>query len=203
MLAIQPPPALADRVRLPFAFDVDRLRADLERVTRASRAAWIDHFVPQHYEGAWSALPLRMVAGATHPVTMIYADPTATAFEDGPLLADAPYFRAVLAQFACPLQTVRLMRLGPGSIIKPHRDHDLAAETGAARIHVPITTSPQVEFLLNDTPVAMTAGSAWYLRLADVHAVANRGTIDRVHMVIDCTADAWLIDLLRTSHETA
>lgn len=199
MLAIQPP-ALPDRIRLPFAFDIDRLCADLERVSKASEA-WVDHFVPQHYEGGWAALPLRIVAGATHPVAMIYADPTATAYEDGPLLAEAPYFRAVLAQFACPLQTVRLMRLTPGSTIKPHHDHDLAAETGAARIHVPITTNPQVEFLLNGTPVIMTPGSAWYLRLADTHAVVNRGMTDRVHMVIDCTADAWLIALLRASHE--
>ncbi len=194
-------PIVADRIRLPFAFDVARLNADLERVARAS--AWIAHFVPQNYDGDWSVLPLRIVAGATHPVMTIYADPGATAFEDGPLLADAPYFRAVLSQFACPVQTVRLMRLTPGSTIKPHRDHDLAAETGAARIHVPITTNPGVEFLLNGTQVVMAAGSAWYLRLADVHAVANRGTTDRVHMVIDCTADAWLIAMLRASHEPA
>lgn len=183
---------LPDRVRLPFAFDVDRLRADLQVVDRD----WIDHLVRQNYEGNWSVLPLRHAAGATHPVMMIYADPTATELVDGPLLAQTPYFREVLAQFRCPLHAVRLMRLTPGSVIKPHRDHDLAAEWGAARIHIPITTNPDVEFLLNGTPLAMAPGEAWYLRLADEHAVANRGATDRVHLVIDCIVDDWLAAML-------
>lgn len=183
---------LPDRVRLPFAFDVDRLRADLQVVDRD----WIDHLVRQNYEGNWSVLPLRHAAGATHPVMMIYADPTATELVDGPLLAQTPYFREVLAQFRCPLHAVRLMRLTPGSVIKPHRDHDLAAEWGAARIHIPIATNPDVEFLLNGTPLAMVPGEAWYLRLADEHAVANRGATDRVHLVIDCIVDDWLAAML-------
>jgi hypothetical protein len=155
--------------------------------------------VRQNYEGDWTVLPLRKAAGATHPVMMIYADPTATAFEDAPLLDRMPYVREVLARFACPVQTVRLMRLAPGSVIREHRDHDLAAEWGAARIHVPITTSDAVEFLLNGEPVVMTPGSAWYLRLSDPHSVVNRGSVDRVHLVIDCVADPWLTGLLRTA----
>ena len=187
-------PALSpDRVRLPFAFDVARLRADLAAVD----CDWIDHLVRQNYEGNWSVLPLRHVAGATHPVMMIYPDPAATDLVDGPLLARPPYFRKALAQSRCPLHAVRLMRLTPGSVIKPHRDHDLAAEWGTARVHVPITTNPDVEFLLNGTPLAMAPGEAWYLRLADEHAVANRGTADRVHLVIDCVVDDWFTAMLR------
>ena len=196
---IAPPPPeacgaqLPDRVRLPLVFDPGLLRRDLATIDRD----WIDHLVRQNYEGSWSVLPLRHAAGASHPVMMIYSDPTASEFVDGPLLARTPFFREVLAQFRCPLHAVRLMRLTPGSIIKPHRDHDLAAEWGAARIHVPITTNPDVEFLLNGTPLTMRPGEAWYLRLADEHAVANRGTTDRVHLVIDCIADDWLAAMLR------
>lgn len=182
-----------DRVRLPIGMDPDRLRADLEAVDRD----WIDHLVRQNYEGNWSVLPLRHTAGATHPVMMIYSDPTATEFVDGPLLAQTPAFRELLTQFRCPLHAVRLMRLTPGSVIKPHRDHDLAAEWGVARIHIPITTNPDVEFLLNGIPLAMAPGEAWYLRLADEHTVANRGATDRVHLVIDCIVDEWLAGMLR------
>lgn len=188
-------PVVPDRVRLPVAFDAARLCEDLARID----ADWIDHLVRQNYEGNWSVLPLRHSAGATHPVMMIYSDPTATEFVDGPLLAHTPYLREVLAQFECPLQAVRLMRLTPGSVIKPHHDHDLAAEWGMARVHIPITTNPQVEFLLNGTPVAMAPGETWYLRLADTHAVANRGESDRVHLVIDCVVDDWLSALLRAA----
>lgn len=191
--------ALPDRIRLPFAFDPAQLAADLARVTADG---WIDHLVKRNYEGDWTVLPLRIPAGATHPVMMIYADPTATQFEDAPALARTPYFRHVLERFACPLQTVRLMRLAPGSRIREHRDHDLAAEYGAARIHVPVTTGPEVDFLLNGRRVAMTPGSAWYLRLSDPHSVANRGAADRVHLVIDCVVDDWLATLLHDAAQT-
>lgn len=192
----QLPFTFADRLRLPFSFDADRLRADLEQVVGGT---WVDHLVRQNYEGDWDVLPLRFTAGATHPVMQIYADPTATRFEDGPLLDRMPYVRAVIAHFECPIQSVRLMRLSPGSAIKEHSDHDLAAEWGAARIHIPITTNPQVEFLLNQRRIVMEPGGAWYLRLSDAHSVANRGTSDRVHLVIDCIANDWLIGQLRTA----
>lgn len=188
--------ALPDRIRLPFTFDPVKLKADLSCITAD---AWIDHLVKSNYDGDWLVLPLRIPAGATHPVMMIYADPTATRFEDAPALAYAPYFCSIINQFPCELQAVRLMRLTPGSRIREHRDHDLAAEHGAARIHVPITTSPEVEFLLNARRVEMEPGSVWYLRLSDPHSVVNRGTEDRVHLVIDCIADEWLIGLLRAA----
>ena len=72
-----------DRLRLPLSFDPDRLVRDLAAL---SSVDWIAHFVKQNYEGDWSVIPLRGVAGATHPIRMIYSDPTATAFEDTPML---------------------------------------------------------------------------------------------------------------------
>lgn len=185
--------ALPDRLRLPFAFDAARLRRDLDRL---SSGAWIAHFVTQNYDGDWSVLPLRAVAGASHPVTMIYSDPSATAFEDTPFLQHCPYFRTVLAAFACELQSVRLMRLTPGSVIKEHSDGDLDIESGMARVHIPITTNPGVEFELNRSRVVMEPGSAWYLRLSDPHRVANKGAADRVHMVVDAVANDWLRETL-------
>ena len=184
----------ADRLRLPLSFDPVRLERDLEAL---SGVAWIEHFVKQNYDGDWSVIPLRGVAGATHPVMMIYANPTATEFADTPMLAPCPYFREVLAAFACELQCVRLMRLTPGSVIKEHDDGDLDAANGVARIHIPVTTNAGVEFELNRRRIVMAPGSAWYLRLSDPHRVANKGTTDRVHLVIDAVVNDWLTDLLR------
>jgi aspartyl/asparaginyl beta-hydroxylase len=178
-----------DRVRLARDFDPGRLEEDLGRLRDCE---WISHFVKQNYDGDWSVIPLRAPAGATHPIMMIYSSPTAKDFTDTPLLAHTPYFRDLLAAFACPLGAVRLMRLGPGSIIKEHKDDDLAFERGTVRLHVPITTNPHVEFLLNGSRVVMPPGSAWYLRLSDPHSVSNNGTTDRVHLVIDALANDWL-----------
>jgi hypothetical protein len=64
------------------------------------------------------------------------------------------------------------------------------------RIHSPVVTNRDVDFRLNGRRVDMAPGSAWYLRLADPHSVANRGATSRVHLVIDAVADAWVADLL-------
>jgi Aspartyl/Asparaginyl beta-hydroxylase len=178
-----------DRLRLALNFDPGRLEEDLGRLHGCE---WTSHFVKQNYDGDWSAMALRAQAGATHPIMMIYSSPTAKAFADTPLLEHTPYFRELLAAFKCPLGAVRLMRLAPGSIIKEHKDDDLAFERGAVRLHLPITTNPQVEFMLNGSRVVMAPGSAWYLRLSDPHSVSNKGATDRVHLVIDALANDWL-----------
>lgn len=181
---------LPDRARLALAFDPAQLRADLAAVEAMT---WTDHFVRQNYDGRWDVLPLRYQADATHPIMQAYTPPDATEFVDAAVLALTPYFRSVLGMFFCPLKAVRLMRLTPGSRIKEHNDHDLAADWGQARLHIPITTNPGVTFLLNRVPVPMAPGEAWYLRLSDPHAVTNGGETDRVHLVIDCVANDWLI----------
>jgi hypothetical protein len=182
-----------DRLRLPLDFDPAALSAALNAL---ARVPWTAHFVQQNYDGDWSAIALRAPKGAQHPIQMILSNPGVDKYVDTPFLAAAPYFRAVLAEFECPLLSVRLMRLGPGSVIKEHSDHDLSAEQGTVRLHVPVVTNDQVDFRLNGSRCVMPAGSTWYLRLSDPHSVANRGTIDRVHLVIDAAVNSWVKDLL-------
>ena len=182
-------PRFPDRLRLPLAFDPAGLARDLARL---SSDEWISHYVRQNYEGDWSVVALRSPAGETHPIRMINADPTARAFVDTPLLRACDYFPQVLAAFECPLRVVRLMRLTPGSRIKEHTDLDLSFEDGMVRIHIPVTTNPDVEFYLNGSRVVLQAGSAWYLRLSDPHRVFNGGSADRVHLVIDAHVNGWM-----------
>jgi hypothetical protein len=190
---------VTDRIRLPFHFDPVSMRDDLARLD----AAWTDHFVKQNYTGAWEVIPLRAAAGAQHPIAQIYSDPAASHFVDTPFLATCPYLQQVLSAFGCPLEAVRLMKLTPGSTIKPHADHDLGVEFGRARLHIPITTNPGVAFVLNDRPVVMKEGECWYLNLSCTHSVANRGSADRVHLVIDALVNPWLEDQLRIGDDTA
>ncbi len=189
-----------DRLRLPLEFEPARLAADMANF---SSTQWIEHFVRQNYDGDWSVIALRGPAGATHPVQMIYSDPSRSDFEDTPMLAGSPYFRQVLSRFACPLHAVRLMRLTPGSVIKPHHDNDLSFEQGMVRIHIPVVTNDEVDFRLNGTRIEMPAGSAWYLRLSDPHSVANRGAADRVHLVIDAVVNDWVAALFERAAAAA
>ena len=178
-----------DRLCLPFAFDPARLARDLANL---SAAEWVRHYVRQNYEGEWSVLPLRAPAGETHPIRMINADPTCRNFVDTPLLDACRYFRQVMETIQAPLCNVRLMRLSAGSVIKEHDDFDLSFEDGKVRLHIPVVTNDQVEFMLNRTRVVLEAGSCWYLRLSDPHSVANRGTEDRVHLVVDALVNDWI-----------
>lgn len=187
---------MRDRLRLPLRFDAAALRADLERL---DADGWTPHFVPEHYDGAWTVLPLRTAANARHDVAAIYSDPAATEFVDTPLLARCPALAGVLRAFECPVGSARLMKLTPGSIIRPHRDHDLAPELGRARLHVPVATNAGVDFRLNGRRVVMAEGECWFLRLSDEHAVANRGDTDRVHLVIDVVVNDWLRALFETA----
>ena len=189
-----------DRLLLPLRFDPARLAADLGRL---EDSAWIDHFVKQNYEGSWSALPLRGPAGESHPIRMIYPNPSCRDFVDTPLLDGCPYFREVLAAFGSPLESVRLMKLAAGSSIKEHADHDLAFESGTVRLHIPVVTNPGVEFHLNGERVVMRAGECWYLRLSDPHSARNGGGADRVHMVIDARVDDWMREMLAASEMPA
>jgi hypothetical protein len=160
-----------------------------------SPAQWIEHFVKQNYDGDWSVIPLRGPAGARHPVQMIYSDPIRSDFEDTPMLTGSPYFRDVLNALACPLHAARLMRLTSGSVTKEHHDYDLSYEQGMVRIHSPVTTNDGGNFRLNGARCVMAAGSSWYLRLSDPHSVANRGSSDRVHLVIDAVVNDWIAAL--------
>ena len=179
--------------QLPLRFDSARMAAELEGFGAAD---WTAHFVHDNYEGEWSVVPLRAARGATHPLRMIYADPGCTDFVDTPYLARCPYLRQVLATFLCPLRSARLMRLAAGSRIKEHCDPGLDIDHATVRLHVPVTTNPDVEFHVNGVRVDMAAGTAWYLRLTDPHRVVNRGPSDRIHLVIDAELNAWLAGML-------
>ena len=185
---------MQDRLCLPIAFDPARLRVDLAACRSSD---WVAHFVTQNFEGEWHVLPLRAPAGAQHPVLMIYPDPACEDFVDTPMLERCPYIRTVLGTFECSLEAVRLMRLGPQSLIREHSDYDLSLEDGVVRLHVPIVTDEHVDFRLNDRSIRMQAGECWYLRLSDPHSVANRGSQDRVHLVIDARVNDWLRGLLQ------
>jgi len=188
---------MQDYLKLPLTFDPVLLKQDLNLLQECE---WIDHFVTQNYEGNWSVLPLRGPAGAEHPVMMIYSDPTCSDFSDTPYLDQCPYLREVLGCFKSELHAVRLMKLAAGSKIKEHRDYDLSFEDGVVRLHIPITTNPEVKFYLNQERIIMGEGECWYLRLSEPHRLMNDGETDRVHIVIDAAVNDWMQDIF-LSHE--
>lgn len=178
-----------DRLQLPLHVDVQPLLAELQGLPES---AWVDHFVRDNYEGRWRILPLRGPAGETHPIRLASTHPGQTAFGSAPILETLPAFKSLLARFQCPLQSVRVMALEPGSSIREHRDPDLDGAGGVVRLHVPLATHPDVRFLLNGAAVPFEVGTCWYLRLSDPHAVENASGASRIHLVLDVELNAWL-----------
>ena len=181
---------MADTHRLPLRFDPGRLLADLGRIEPSE---WVPHFNIHYHDGGWSGVALRSAGGNA---AGLFPDPLAIpAVAPTPLLARCPYFAEVLDQIRCPQTSARLLRLASGSSIREHRDYELAFEDGEIRLHIPVATSPEVEFALDGRPVVMTAGECWYLNLNLLHRVSNRGQVDRVHLVVDCVVNDWLRSL--------
>lgn len=172
--------------KLPLSFDAARLQSDLARI---GPDQWMPHFNQRQYEGDWSGVALRTTVGAHVP---LYPDPSKTDYVDLPVLEGCPYFREVMAAFHCPLQMVRLLKLGAGANILEHRDFGLSYENGEVRVHIPIHTNSEVEFVVGGQPVPLSEGECWYIDFDLPHRIHNRGTTDRIHLVIDCVLDPWL-----------
>ena len=151
---------------------------------------WRAHFNNHYHDGGWQGVALRSTGGDS---TRLFADPTrAVEPTNTPLLAQCPAIAAALAQLQCPIRDVRLLRLAAGSVIREHCDPDLRFDEGQARLHIPLVTHPLVEFYVDGERVMMEAGECWFLELSHHHRVHNASNIERIHLVIDCDANAWL-----------
>lgn len=184
-----------DYIKLPILFDPLPMVAELAALKQDD---WVAHFNKADYKGDWAVAPLLAPVGETHPVRQISADPACSQFEPTEVLARCPSIAAALEKFSCPLKLTRLMRLGPGALIREHTDYNLSVADGEVRLHIPLVTSPEVEFLLGGGRVQMSAGECWYLNFNRPHSLNNHGDDARIHLVIDCVVNDWLKDLLRT-----
>jgi Aspartyl/Asparaginyl beta-hydroxylase len=184
--------AMIKYLKLPFTFDAGRMQ---EEVNKINAINWQLHYQKLHYEGNWSALPLRSVGGKADDIIIsplenpVYAD---TVF-----IQDANYLKEVLGHFKCTLLSVRLMKLESGALIKEHRDEGLNFEKKTVRFHIPIITHEKVEFILDKEPMALKEGECWYMNFNLPHSLHNRSMIDRIHLVIDAEVNNWVKGLFR------
>ncbi|MEH0821784.1 MULTISPECIES: aspartyl/asparaginyl beta-hydroxylase domain-containing protein [Micromonospora] len=180
--------------QLSLTFDVDRLRADLARLTDhqwkhqrryggTGEAATVD----------WRVLSLRSVGGdheRTDP-----GGPGLHEFAGTSWLESAPYLAHVLASIPAQLRSARLMALGPGVDSGEHSDYKYGPPWGTARLHVPITTTPGAKLHLEGTPYQWQPGTLWFGDFSRTHRVQNEDDVPRVHLVIDTLVSRQLLDL--------
>lgn len=179
-------------LRLPLQFDFARLQRD---AAQFAPSQWQKHFNTHVYEGDWSGVALRMLPDAATP---LFPDPNSKqGFVDAPAMAQTSYVAEVLRALHCQVNSARFLKLAAGSSIKRHRDYQLGIEDGEVRLHIPVQTNAMVEFYMDDVRVPMAQGELWFLNFNHYHSVLNRSEQDRIHLVIDCVVNDWLLGFLK------
>lgn len=181
-----------DFLQLPLTYKPDQLLFDLAICEKYN---WVAHYNTNDYNGDWKAIALRSSNGDAENVLAC----DAPQFINTPLLKHCPCFSEIIGAFHCELETVRLLALAPGSIIKEHRDRGLSYAEGSFRLHIPITTDERVDFMVNGHLLNMQPGECWYANFDLPHSVNHLGTTRRIHLVIDGKRNAWTDALFKTA----
>jgi hypothetical protein len=186
---------MVSHAKLKIVFPLQSFRQEISSLDNK----WIAHFNYTQYEGEWTALALRTPGGRSEQI--IPDQVTQQDYANTELLVACPSIQQWLESFQCPLLSVRLLNLKVNAIIKEHRDHELCLENGEARLHLPIFTNPLVEFYLNNVRLEMREGECWYINANLPHRVANKGDSDRIHLVVDCLVNDWLISIFDSGEQ--
>ena len=177
-------------IKFPIVFDTEKLKNDLSKIINKK---WTDHYNTNDYTGKWTSVALMSKDGKSDS---IYAFSNINdEIVNTEILDSCTYFKEVLEGFLFEKTAVRLLQLAVGAEIKPHSDHCLGYEDGSFRLHIPIITNPEVEFILDGKRLVMNEGECWYIDANFEHSVANRGKQDRIHLVIDGIRNDWTDDL--------
>lgn len=177
-------------VRLPFLFDAAPLLAEASAL---SEVAWHMHFNTGYHDGGWSGVALLSPGGRADSLYLARDGADVQTVAPTHWAALCPKLMAGINAWPCTVQSARILRLAPGAVIREHRDDDLLWSHGVARIHVPLITHERVEFYVDQQRVVMTEGECWYLDLSRPHRVQNCGLTERIHLVLDCAVNDWLV----------
>lgn len=173
-------------LKLPFHFSEEKLLADLEICKSYN---FTSHFNKNDYSGEWTSIALRSQNGEEDN---IFAFPQGEEkYKDTQLLQKCDYFREIVDSFECEKESIRLLNLKPGSVIKEHTDYNLGYEDGIFRIHIPITTNEKLHFFINFKEIKMLPSECWYGNFNLPHSVRNDGETERIHLVMDCLRNDW------------
>lgn len=175
----------SSHLKLALAYDVQQLHQELKYCLSKQ---WPLHFNNFDYEGDWRSISLRSTSGKSDD---IFAHSGDISYVDTPLMAEVDYIRSIVDSWKCEKESVRLLALSPGSIIKPHKDRGCSYQDGSFRIHVPILTNPLVSFTIDGNELFLEEGSCWYMDFGKTHHIENRGETNRVHLIMDCIRNEW------------
>lgn len=177
-------------LQLPLAFDADRLALELAAIPES---AWRPH--PEGHPGN-AALPL--VARSGNPAD----DGVSGAMRPTPILGALPQLQQAMAALDTVIGRTRLMRLDGNAEATAHCDVNYYWQE-RYRVHIPILTTPQVQFVCGDESVHMSAGQCWVFDTTRRHNVINPQPTRRIHLVVDTVGSAAFEALLQQARDPA
>src|SRR5690606_18948336 len=178
-------PSLPICSRLPFSFALEPL---LQALGRVAADAWQRHFNTRYFEGDWSGVALITPSDAPLPLAPGLGAPVRADWWQGEAA-----WHELLAAFHTSVRSARLLRLGPRSRIHEHRDPDLGLAGIVLRLHIPLVSTAGVEFLVDGLDIPMRPGESWFVDLSRPHRVDNFSACERIHLVLDCQPNDWLL----------
>ncbi|SDL79187.1 Aspartyl/Asparaginyl beta-hydroxylase [Pedobacter sp. ok626] len=181
----------SSHIKFSVTYNVTQLHQELKHCLKME---WPLHFNNFDYQGDWRSISLRSASGAAND---IYAHSGDIAYRDTPLMAETPYISSIVNSWKCEKESVRLLALSPGSIIKPHKDLGCSYTDGNFRIHIPILTNKDVLFTVDGHNLFLDEGACWYIDFSNTHSIKNNGTTNRVHLIMDCIKNDWTDHLFR------
>ena len=176
-------------LKLPVQFDADRLAGEVRALPQR---AWVPH--PQGFVGN-EAVPLVTPNGE---ITDAFDGPMAPTEH---LLA-CSYMMEVMRELGAVWGRGRLMALAPDADVPSHVDFNYYWRTHY-RVHVPVITNPGVEFTCDGETIHMKAGECWIPDTFRRHAVHNRGSAQRIHLVLDTVGGERFWELIEAAQADA
>ncbi|GHE60390.1 aspartyl/asparaginyl beta-hydroxylase domain-containing protein [Roseivirga thermotolerans] len=175
--------------RFSFRFDYKPILKEFQSLSVECQK----HFNTGYYDGEWSGLSLRKPVDARHELSA--GDQQSDSYQDTEYSGLMSSTQSILDYFHCEKTAVRILKLTPGSHIKEHSDHSLSFFDGLVRLHIPLQTNPQIEFIVAGEKLPMKEGECWFANFNELHSVYNGGQTDRIHLVIDLKVNDWLASL--------
>jgi hypothetical protein len=176
--------------RFPMRIDLERLRSDLALLENHK---WIAHYDKDLADG-WTAVPLVSWDGSMDKVESQQVGVFGQ-YKRTPIVEKLPYFSQILDAFDCPHGRIRIMKMLPGTIIRPHKDIKDEVSNFAfdqVRLHIPIVTNDKVTFNVDGVNLKLQPGRLYYVNFSKTHYVRNDGTETRTHLVLDLKVNDFL-----------
>lgn len=169
-------------LRLPVRFDADALAAEVRALPPS----------------AWDPHPTGFVGNEA--VRLVTPGGELTDDLEGPMgptehLQRCDYVQQVMADIGAVWGRSRFMGLGAGAEVPAHIDTHYYWRTHL-RIHIPVITNPGVSFTCGDETVHMAAGECWVFDSFRWHDVQNKGSQQRIHLVLDTVGGGRIPQLL-------